>query len=809
MMDGRGSRTSSGVGPPIAAWGIGRLRTVCELLPVIGALAVAHLATMLPAAACPLSFAPARFERLPETDNSDPAPVPENRILLPTAGFRTFRALYHQLNPPSATPEETARGRAKLDGECSEELVPAVSEGSPREWLDYRGALTTIAPPVYLSLWSAPDWGIAIENSPAHGGQLLNCRPGAFHRAVAQLKRLRSRFDDSAPELVGWVEAQDAVFSKCNGDPQQAALLPEPLAAAQPDDLRMEREYQRASWLLYAGEHQRAAETFLAAAHAPDPERAAEARYSAARAYLRHAELSARGIESEQAAYAKGEQQLLLLVAHPEGPLFGESCRYLHYVRNRNGVRAAQLAPLVAADRSDDGALFEEWSWAIAGAVRWTPQNDGRGENMRRKLSQPGVLRPPARTADLNDWMLSIKSTLPDEARHAVERWRATGARHWLIAALQHSSGTEPESEALLSAASSVPVETPGGVTIAFHRARLLLIRSSSEEGRAVLDELLRTIDLQQDPFTANVVRALRFRAARSLAELIGSSFRRGYDEPSDRIDEMLAADSASVWTEAMPLTAFIEAASTPDLPEPYRRELAIACWTRAYLLGRGEQLDRCGALLSRSFPETADALDEIGSERNPGRRSFLEALFLVRFPGLRPYIRAGAPREVSLGSIHSFGDNWWCPLSPAAEANMLDSTGGLWSEKRDYYLMSSQSYEGLPRIGAPYPPRRDAVRWLSDEERGQAAAEWEVIRTTSEPHSHVAAALIDWVDAHPEEAHGAEALHRVARRATRFGCGESYEIIDSMRATAERAYRLLRKRYPRSAWTKKTPGFG
>ena len=113
------------------------------------------------------------------------------------------------------------------------------------------------------------------------------------------------------------------------------------------------------------------------------------------------------------------------------------------------------------------------------------------------------------------------------------------------MVALSHAKPDGGQRDELLKAASAIAPASPAYPTIAFHRARLLLLSGRAAEARAVLNTLQRS---HLPPSANNLVKAARLATAWTFDEYLDAAVR----SPVDVFNEEFKTDSTSPITAAI-----------------------------------------------------------------------------------------------------------------------------------------------------------------------------------------------------------------------------------------------------------------
>ncbi|MBS1855240.1 MAG: hypothetical protein JST11_07730 [Acidobacteria bacterium] len=409
------------------------------------------------------------------------------------------------------------------------------------------------------------------------------------------------------------------------------------------------------------------------------------------------------------------------------------------------------------------------------------------------RRSKPDV--SSLRGDDLSDWILSFQSDDAAEARHALERWRATRSVPWMVAALRH----DWRDDELLAAAASVPTESPAYEIVSYYRLSRELDAGAKEAARGEIDRMLgRPLSKS----TANLFRALRMRAAPDLAGFLSFAARppvmltstwnqgetpdRGDADPvpSARGQLLFDRDSIKILNERTPLRVLREAALSGNVPRYSERDFVLSAFTRALLLddfenGRplSERLTALGADRERYLEVYRAAADSL-------ERRFAGIFYVLHHPESRPYFASGMGRWGNPGRIDNYRDNWWCPVDLAVD---LDARTNLSDWRQDL----------PPRASADAPAWSAA--FLSDADRAQAKAEMAKLAATQSGPDYLLRETMRYARAHPTDQRVPEALH-YALRSQRYGC-----VREQTAEAAEQVWRYMWRLYPKSGWTRKS----
>jgi tetratricopeptide (TPR) repeat protein len=547
---------------------------------------------------------------------------------------------------------------------------------------------------------------------------IYNCTNDAFATATATLKSRIAEFGGTHPGVRSWVEAQNAVFSNCEGN----GITPQPANASLPATIRLDRNYQIAAAAFYATDFDRAHDLFLAVSRDPASPWRRIARIVAARALIRKGALAKDdGFDAEPLKIADRELRAIAADDDMRG-LHRAAADLDDYVQLHiaPAEQGAKLARAIAGGHitrhnltdyvaivGDDSHEMTDWIATFSGFVRhrWTTQ-------------------PPE----------------PDAKRfaHAIERWQSTHSLPWLVASIANANKTDPRINELLEAAAKVEPASPAFATVAYHRARLLLDLGDVAAAKRELDRALAQ-DLGNS--TRNLFRSLRMPLANSIGELVNDAVRlpagKSFDELADPPYEALFDDdAAAVFNQALPLSSLIEAAHTPKLPDSIRAQLVAAAFTRAIVLGRPEIAQSLLPEMHRDFDdEIKEPLNRFGAA--PPSRRRIEALnLLVHTPALSPFITPFEGRVNQQSPVTNLihgpeHENWWCgPGAVAANEKDLQISGASFMLRGA--MAWAKSYPDDPGVPEALALAIQGTQWAcpDDQTKKLAASAFELLHS-------------------------------------------------------------------------------
>lgn len=589
-----------------------------------------------------------------------------------------------------------------------------------------------------------------------------NCLPDALATAERTYADRLQRLGEE--ESRRWVEAQAQVFAFCSGE----GAIPEPLPATASALARADRDYQIAAAYFYAGNFEESRRRFRAIAEDRASPWNALSRYLVARTLVRQWLLETDAREDALRAEASLRE---LLSDHEMAALHPAAERLLGFVSARIHPEEKRRE---LAERLTRSQLTTPVRQDLIDYI-WLTEREFERE-------MPAAASPGD---DMTEWLRALWGENAAGATLSLERWREKRTLPWLVLALMHAEGNAG-TEALLGASSVIEKDSPAYATVTYHRARLLLKLGREDEARSLLDAALEDETLALTLSDRNRLLALRVTGSRDLDELLrfsqmvpvevgfddGTSLYAGggdaleaYRDGRALFDERAARILNRFFTPRLLLQAIETGLLAPDLA----RQLAVAAWTRAVLLGEPSVAMELAPVLSRLEPALASELHAYRAAAAGDAREFAAAFSMLKFPGLSPLVEAELGRIEPIGAIDSFRHNWWCGWpSP-------DGTEG---ELEPSFLTSEE---------------KEAARSMNERVSGLEPGP-----------THLGRQVLAWVRSHPNDERAPEALHLVVR-STRYGCRYAEGDVTDFGEVSRGAFQELHRRYPKSSWAEKT----
>lgn len=680
----------------------------------------------------------------------------------------------------------TLAGRPLVDAERRAYLPDASSANQPTPvdtWLAARGAAhAPQVPMIFQDTFLEPTYSY-----------ITNCGDSAFLNAASTLHARIEALGADSPEVAAWVTAQDVVFSNCSRRPRQEPAIPEPLAPTASSAAQADRAYQIAAAQLYAGRLTEAEAGFTAIAHDTASPWHRMGPYLAARAMIRQATMGGKDAAGDPAALPRARDALKAVIADPsQAEMHGAAERLLHYLDARADPAAAltQAAAVLSTPQSDAGVF--------AGRLNDFRILMDRFWDGRVPAGVPG-LAPARESSELVDWLVTLDVWSPETETHAIARWDATRSPVWLVAALIKLDPGDARQSELLYAAAGVHASSPAYLTLAFNRARILLLTGDHTGARDVLTRALAAPNMPAS--SANVLKAARLLTARTLDEFLADSARTAI-VASGTGAPTLDLDSVDALNEQVPLAMLRAIAAGHALPDASRANLLRSVFARAVLLQDAATVRGVIPSLVESTPELRAALARVGAATADPVLLDEARLVLLAHPGLRPFLSAGIERRSAyvaggpwkmepLTAIDNLRDNWWCSFEP--KPNQV-------SYETEYWQRGYGRADSLLKSFRLKPNEPDRLAFLTDAERRQAADERTALQKLDSAPNELGRWATTWVEDHPTDPRASKVLYQVVR-ATRYGCTN-----ERTGPISHRAFTLLHRRYPDSEWATKTP---
>jgi hypothetical protein len=444
------------------------------------------------------------------------------------------------------------------------------------------------------------------------------------------------------------------------------------------------------------------------------------------------------------------------------------------------------------------------------------------------------TLAPEFLTADdLSDWIFSVQAEDAGAYDHAYTKWRESGSHAWLIAALMKANRSSTGLDRLMRAAQRVDRDLPAFAGSFYHLVRLKLETGKKAEAREMLDAVTQTGLTHLPVSTQNLFAEQRMLLAQDLAAFLRAGLRTPvafYDdgrlvsrakffEPpetsgensdehrfqlpqefEDVLDEdlrnelrrvaeaesqrlmawkdraLLDSKTTEVVNTHFSLPVLIEVSRGSALPDYLRQRIALAVWTRAIVLQKPAVADKVVPDLVNLSPEMKSLLTPYLNSKTAQEKERAALFILLKNTDLSPLIAEGLPPSPPADdySKYYYESAWWCPPSLT-----------------EYTMEGDQVAKHVP-----VPPFMASAQ-VAEAKRDQAR-----LIEIGDAKSYLGKRVLEWAKAAPGDQRIPEALF-IASRANaqyKYGC-DSWNHDNN---TKQQAERLLRTRYPNSAWAEK-----
>jgi hypothetical protein len=617
-------------------------------------------------------------------------------------------------------------------------------------WLEARKTIQNPPEPAFINAY----------RTKGSGDQYVyyeNCLGDAFLTAARTLEDRRVSYNSPAA-LQNWVSAQDQVFKNCSDD---KPAYPDPLPGTASSLQRADRDYQIAAAHFYAADFAGAEQRFRTIANDSGTPWRHVASYLVARTLLREASL-----QNNPAALPKARQQLMEISSDPSAAPLDESARkmleHLDAVEHP-GTTLESLSARLSAPQPPS-LVLEDAIHQSAFVLK--------AASFQAALAKPDL-------PEAFDWVQTLEK---GDSEHALQTWRSRNSLPWLTLALMYSSGKDSAAPELLTQADAVPPSSPAFGTVSYNAIRLSIERGDTRGLRAKLDRLLVGTNGQSDSLV-NAWRSERMRVATSFDDFLRWAPRKPiaakeYLAQANADSEILAEDSAYVLNSLTPLAKLNHAAHSKLLPAWSAADVALAGWTRAFMLNDLAAARELAPIVAKAHSDWQSSLvPAAGAQADHWK--FQAALLIALHHQFQPTVRVNYRTELNTAG------SWWCPVEPQPDA----------PERGDVDGNNSISWR-LPVVFTP------SAEVLSREDRDMARHEVSELHEKGSTEMFLAPIIFAWAKAHPDDPQAPQALHRLVV-VTRYGCRNGDASTGQI---SKAAFDLLHKQYPDSQWTAQTP---
>jgi hypothetical protein len=665
--------------------------------------------------------------------------------------YTAWRAI--SLGPKVAASPGTAGGLARADGSAFgngwQQAAAAPPQASPQK--------PDI--PALLQLR---------EDDPALNAYYA-CPDAANEQAGRTYRMLAARADAGKARIAAWVRAQYQVGQACaeaeaaryryGAEKEKAPQLamPAPLPDTEPLFWRQLRDYQRAAWHFHLAHYAESTAAFERIGATQGHPMQGLGAYLALRAEVRRAlAVKEAGLAPRDKEARRLEQRGAAILADASlAPMHEPTRALLRSMRVylTPEIRLEELNRYLANPAADPFAQDRLGDWAIV-------IDDAK--------LQAGT------QYDFVDWIGTLRAcdqrdnpACAAQAAHALERWQKTKARTWLTAAMMLASNLPPELE---RAALAVGADDPSWLTLHYHLARLYRLAGRQEDARATSEAALQR---KLSPGTRNLFREERFAVASSVKDAAAWLLRTNVDiaknDPAQK-EDMINDDGLLWFKVGLPVAGMVELARVEALPKPLRARAAGAAWIRAALLDQPEQGAAAADLLAQLVPELAAPVQRYRRAGSGAERRHIALVAALRFD-LSAQLDM-SPQPVVRRNDDEITASGWCRFD-----------GKEFAQAGDVRL--AWRFPAMPATG-------DA----------DARAELTRLAPMKTATGVVGDDVLQWLNSHPKDPELPWLLYVVVQ-STRGGC-----LDPDAGSLSKKAFALLHKRYPGSAWAQQAPYF-
>lgn len=665
-------------------------------------------------------------------------------VIQPTFRRRYLVAAYRTLTGAPVSEKEAAWMLPSASTATTDSAAPAKSPDEA--WAEARKGVAGLAAAAYIDSYK----------SAKSGGEVVyfrNCMDAAFDTARQTLAARIAKWGATSANVRDWTAAQDTVFSNCSGE---KVAIPAPAPAGADPLLAADRRYQIAAAYFYACDWRKAREAFTAIAAERDSPWRNIAPYLIARTYVREASL-----DVKPAALAEAESRFQAIANDRARPELREaSLRMVDYVRTRRdpAKRIAELGAALGQASKTDEQTLTDYTYLLARL----PGGDGKDWK-------------PAGAGDMADWIQAFESSSPSAGAYAARRWKESRSPAWLIAALALPSEPGVTAE-LVQAARAIRPGSPALDSAAYFGIQAEIRAHHPDAARGWADQMLAR---KLSNSTRNRMLALRMATARDTAEFLKFAPRTpearlqsfdGHEEDIEAppvptgVAPILDDDAMEAFNHQAPLALWVEAASSASLPSHVQLRVARAGFVRATVLNRGVEAKQLLQRVVQLDPKAADLAKDYLAAAGPDAARFAALMIVLRDYRFDPF------------------------LSQVLKDSEPENPGG----RGEWGFSPAEKSDDAAKL----PPT-----YLSPAQRAAAEAEQKQLEETAPAAAtYLAAQMVAFAQAHPDDPRVPESLYR-AVRATRFGSKD-----DNTGKYSRQAFDILHRRFPKSEWTAKTP---
>jgi hypothetical protein len=488
---------------------------------------------------------------------------------------------------------------------------------------------------------------------------------------------------------------------------------------------------------------------------------------------------------------SKGIDQVALLAAHNKllelqgDPTMAAMKEGIEGLLNFVGLRLDPASTLVQLSKkiaAGDSSLYQDMDGYIY--ILDSAFKEDSEEASETHTVDDAKLAAAMHGDDMTDWLWSFSNTEKGSIEHAHSRYQEKKNLAWLLCVGSKLTGKEVYAGEILEALAKVEKSSPAYVTANSQRARVLAAQGHLDQAVAAIDSALAAT---KAPSAMNALNLQKLMLAKSLEQMITLSYRSPALIVSDaeshdlsdqwqKLDQkknegqsyltlpsMLRPEGAVAINQKLPLSLFLQAAQSQQVPAALRKDIAQAVFCRSILLHDQATSAKASALLKQYMPALTGLLARYDAAAADSKE-FSAAYLLLKNPGSRPYVTGGVARTTEFGKLDDYQDNWWRPIEADKEAKFAGQ------------------------------------QFLKAADLTKAKAEVATINAYGTGPDYLGKVVIDYARKHVSDPRVPEALHLIVR-ATKLGATD-----DKTSAISKQAFQILHQNYKGNPWTAKTP---
>lgn len=600
-------------------------------------------------------------------------------ILLPSYDRESLYLAYRALILDQKTLEKQEQNTALKADEMDQPT------GGIRVWMDIRGSITDKLPPR------------PIDQDRSFGGRAfgkyLNCGNGAFNFAAETLQALKHNPRVGKTALNEWVAAQDIVFELC-GDPETETavrVMPQDLLGNAPLYSRQLRQYQIAAAYFYTEKYDEALRRFDAIANDKLHPMRAWASHASLRTLLRSGSMDTtfamrvNEIRNSPEPEARRRENFALAVSENQnkmGQIYSQILQRAKVILTDKS-RIKQHGPVNKLVKQAGlslvpDQLYTELSGVLGRFDKDVQLNGDLTEWVaigNRLFDYRGNAALVAKLRDKYeyfDWIRTIQSCTDNrlspnytehcsqDSTHALDMYKKTKAKTWLLATLVTAPKLTSEVEATFASALQAKPDSKEYLTVRYYMAKLLRGVGRHDEAVTVIQAVfpggsnsLNPSILHDAASANNLFRQEMLSMSKNEQQALPFLMR----ESSRRI----GADGDEILNRRLSSEDLLRLAKMPSIDRLLPSQLLVAAWWRSDMVGKTATAEAAARQLIEVEPALRDAATAYLKLTDADERHYLlgKAAMVYR---ISPQIFA-VSKDFS-GKRKPGPADWWCSFN-------------------------------------------------------------------------------------------------------------------------------------------------